>query len=482
MTGLLSDTARLVPTTDRALRGLLDAIGEIDVAGRPDIAHVLDKMRMVLSHLATRNQPETLAELRQLGRDVGARIGALGDAVPDSEGEEQLDYDGLVDRLTDGLRSLSRPGREADPAGLATDEALEARFYAALMPTAARPETQGFPPLTAERFEAYLLAKFPGTYDRVVGFTRLVGGFQKETFLVDAALASGGETVSMVIRAEKHDRFVRMTASAISDEYGVVRPLWERGIPVAEPLWLEADASLLGRRFMVSARAKGRNTGSAYGDSAQFAPALTRSFVETLARIHNQPIDADLAATALGPWRAHATLPANTRAEIAAWRDQIWLRPPPASPSFARLFDWLEANVPEDDEPAKLLHNDYGPHNILVEGEAVSAVLDWEITRIGDPAEDLSFFLQCAGAAIDRNAALAQYQEISGNRITRFRMAYFDVLSIGKVLVSTLSAAAMYQHTEPALVDWMQMPLRGHGAYQSMVEMKIAAAKAVRGQ
>lgn len=479
MTGLLSDTARLVPTTDRILRGLLDAIGEIDATGRPDIAHVLGMAGMVLSHLATRNQPETLADLRQLDRDIDARIAALGGAAR-GQGDA-LDYDRLVDRLTDGLRLLSRPGRDTDPAGLAMDEALEARFYAALLPTAGRPEMQGFPPLSAERFEGYLRAKFPGTYERVVHFTRLVGGFQKETFLVDAALSSGGD-VSMVIRAEKHDRFVRMTASAISDEFGVVRPLWERGIPIAEPLWLEADASLLGSRFMVSRRARGRNTGSAYGDSARFTPALTRSFMETLARIHNQPIDAELAATALGPWQAHATLAANTRAEIAAWRDQIWLRPPPASPGFARLFDWLETNVPEDDEPARLLHNDYGPHNILVEGDTVSAVLDWEITRIGDPAEDLSFFLQCAGTAIDREAALAQYQEMSGNRITRFRMAYFDVLSIGKVLVSTLSAAAMYQHTEPALIDWMQMPLRGHGAYQSMVEMKIAAAEAVRGQ
>ncbi|WP_285021526.1 phosphotransferase family protein [Novosphingobium sp. fls2-241-R2A-195] len=472
--------ARLVPTTDRTLRGILQALAEIDPGERTDIAHVLGMAQMVLGNLVTRESAETLAVLGVLEADIDALVARCGGGI--APASPLTGYDAMVARLTASMARLTtvlHDGAAADPGVLQQAEALEARFYAALVPAAAGAASD-IPPLTAERFEAYLHARFPRDYERVSRFTRLVGGFQKETILVDA-IRSDGEEVAMVIRAEKSDRFVKFTASAITDEFSVVRLMWKRGVPVAEPLWLEADEERLGRRFMVSRRATGRNTGSAYGDSQRFPEALVRSYLDTLARIHNQPIDDRLAATALGQWTGHATLAENTRAEIAAWRHQIWLNPAPASPSFARLFDWLEANVPEDEEPVRVLHNDFGPHNILVEGDTVSAVLDWEIARLGDPAEDLSFFVQCAGSAIDREDAVALYEELSGNRISRFRMAYFDVLSVGKVLVSTLSAAAMYQETEPALIDWMQMPLRGHGAYQALTETRIAAAEAVRG-
>jgi aminoglycoside phosphotransferase (APT) family kinase protein len=233
---------------------------------------------------------------------------------------------------------------------------------------------------------------------------------------------------------------------------------------------------------MVSRRASGTNTGSAYGNSQRFSPALLRSFLATLAQIHTVPIDHAVAATALGKWLGHKTLADNTRAEIAAWRHQIWLDRAPASPGFTRLFDWLEANVPQEDDAACILHNDYGPHNILVDHEAVSAVLDWEVPRIGDRAEDLSFFIQCAGAAIDAAEAVKLYGELSGHPIGRFRIAYFNVLSCAKVLVSTLSATTMYQATDPALIDWTQMPILAHGAYQRQVEDKITAAESSRGQ
>lgn len=472
--------ARLVPTTDRTLRGVLQALGEIDPGERTDIAHVLGMARMVLGHLVTRESGDTLAALGALEKDVHALVARCGGGV--AMPGPPAAYDAMVMRLTGAMARLAAAlhgGEPRDPVLLHEAEALEARFYTALMPADGNRPPEA-PPLTADAFEAYLHARFPGDYERVSRFTRLVGGFQKETILVDA-LRSDGEDVAMVIRAEKSDRFVKFTASAITDEFSIVRLMWKRGIPVAEPLWLEADEARLGRRFMVSRRAAGHNTGSAYGDSQRFPQALVRSYLETLAGIHNQPIDDRLAATALAQWTGHPTLAENTRAEIAAWRHQIWLHPAPASPSFARLFDWLEANVPEDNEPVRVLHNDFGPHNILVEGDRVSAVLDWEIARLGDPAEDLSFFVQCAGSAIDREEAVALYEALSGNRISRFRMAYFDVLSIGKVLVSTLSAAAMYQETEPALIDWMQMPLRGHGAYQALTETRIAAAEAVRG-
>jgi aminoglycoside phosphotransferase (APT) family kinase protein len=333
--------------------------------------------------------------------------------------------------------------------------------------------------LNHEHFQRYLLQRFPGRYTSLSRFQRLVGGFQKETILADGVLADGS-IEHMVIRAEKPDRFVRFTASAIVDEHAIVQLMRSSGIPVAEPLWLEADETVLGRRFMASRRVSGHNVGDAMGSATVYPAELTRSFIETLVRIHALPHDEAVAATQLNMWMHSRSLADNTLQEIRAWRDQIWLDRAPPSPALARLLDWLEANVPPDEGDLCVVHNDYGPHNVLVENNRVQAVLDWEICRIGDPAEDLSFLLQCCGASMQPDAAIELYQSLSGRTISAYRLKYFDVMSCAKVIVSTMSATTMYQATDPALIDWCQMPLLWHAPYQRQVEEKIAAAEAAR--
>lgn len=476
--------ATLLPTTERLLRGVMSALAEIDVEGRPDLAHQLGMANMVLGHLHDRGA--AIGELRALHGDILGFVAAGGWGVgTPPPAFDAKSFDEAQRQVGEALAWLGAAVSAAGRVGLATGDPvwrqaqeLEQRFYATV---AIRTQPIDAPaPLTRNGFEAYLIAKFPDRYRRVAGFKRLVGGFQKETILVDLETVSG-TIEAAVIRAEKHDRLVAMTASAIVDEFAVVSMLWTRGIPVAEPLWLEDDEGRLGRRFMVSRRAAGANTGSAYGDSAAFPEALLRSFLGVLAAIHALPFEADVTGTALGRWLRYPTLDENIRADVADWRHQLWGGELPPSPAFTRVFDWLEANIPDDDGDICVIHNDYGPHNILVEGDAVTAVLDWEVPRIGDPAGDIGFFLQCTAGSVDRDRAIAIYEELSGRRFSRFRLAYYEVMSIAKVFVSTLSATTLYQATEPALLDWMQMPLRGHGAYQRLMEDRIAAAEAVRG-
>lgn len=491
-------SALLLPPTDRLLRGVQQALAEMEVAGRPDLKHAIAGAQLVLSHLLARQDlsacAANYADILRVAREGASRFAlnvmAAIDALPQqlAAGENYDAVQVQIARALEVLREVvATAGRGSAPsADPFFQQALmaEAGFYAGTMPAPVEgPEAP--PPLTREGFDAYLATKFPGRFKGVTAFQKLVGGFQKETIVFDAELPDG-TIQSMVIRAEKHDRFVRFTASEVTDEYEIVRVMWDKGMSVAEPLWLEADDSLLGRRFMVSTRARGGNAASATPGASSFAwPAeVTQALLTAMAQLHNLPLDAAVAETKLGTWLRHKTLADNTRAEVAMWRNQIWLddKAPP-SPGFDRLFDWLEANVPEDDFAPCIVHNDFGPHNILSEGDAVTAVLDWEIARIGDPAEDLSFFLQCAGPiAVDHEAVIATYGEMSGKPITRFRLKYFDVLSCAKVIVSTRSATSMYQGTEPALIDWVQMPVLWHGGFLPQIEAKIAAAEAARGQ
>lgn len=65
------------------------------------------------------------------------------------------------------------------------------------------------------------------------------------------------------------------------------------------------------------------------------------------------------------------------------------------SPEAGRLTDWLLSNMPSSPPPT-LIHNDYHLKNLLFDRSdprRIRAVLDWEMTTVGDPLMDLAVFL-----------------------------------------------------------------------------------------
>jgi aminoglycoside phosphotransferase (APT) family kinase protein len=63
----------------------------------------------------------------------------------------------------------------------------------------------------------------------------------------------------------------------------------------------------------------------------------------------------------------------------------------PGFPAIEAAFDWLGANVPADLERLAIVHSDFGLHNVLADGDEVTAILDWEFAHLGEPAEDLEY-------------------------------------------------------------------------------------------
>ena len=75
-------------------------------------------------------------------------------------------------------------------------------------------------------------------------------------------------------------------------------------------------------------------------------------------------------------------------------------------PRAHELREYLAANIP-DQGPARVVHGDYGLHNCLIRSEGlVVAVVDWEISTLGDPLADLAYALnQWAELGEDREGA-----------------------------------------------------------------------------
>jgi aminoglycoside phosphotransferase (APT) family kinase protein len=232
--------------------------------------------------------------------------------------------------------------------------------------------------ITQERLQAYLQERFPEERGlRVTGFRMLIGGLQKLTILFDLEDRNG--TQSLVLRGEQPDRFVMLDLGLIADEFDVVKLAFDAGLPVAEPLWVETDVSRLGRRFLVSRKVPGQNYGHATGVHTM-PRSVARAFVATLAQMHRIPLASfagQIRRTRIAHWCDFPDLATNTLANVDYWRNLPATRAHGASPALGTLYAWLKKNPPRDDAPPCLIHCDYGPHNVLIEGEKVSGILDW---------------------------------------------------------------------------------------------------------
>jgi aminoglycoside phosphotransferase (APT) family kinase protein len=60
-----------------------------------------------------------------------------------------------------------------------------------------------------------------------------------------------------------------------------------------------------------------------------------------------------------------------------------------------RLVAWLEKNLPPDSGRSSVVHGDFRCDNMIFDTEApaVRAVLDWELSTLGDPASDFTYHL-----------------------------------------------------------------------------------------
>ncbi|WP_260581005.1 phosphotransferase family protein [Sphingopyxis sp. PET50] len=59
-------------------------------------------------------------------------------------------------------------------------------------------------------------------------------------------------------------------------------------------------------------------------------------------------------------------------------------------PAIALAIRWCEDHLP-DPAPSVLVHGDYRMGNIMVDGDGLAVVLDWELAHRGDAHEDLAF-------------------------------------------------------------------------------------------
>ena len=179
------------------------------------------------------------------------------------------------------------------------------------------------------------------------------------------------------------------SAHAVDREFRVISALHPTGFPVARPYALCADDSVLGAMFYVMEMVEGRVLWN--GTLPELTPPERRTLYEhkikTLAQLHNTNHE----AIGLADYGKAGNYFAR---QIDRWSKQYKLSETENIDEMNRLIEWLPQTIPPG-ERTGIVHGDYRLDNLVIHENQprVIAVLDWELSTLGDPLGDFTYYL-----------------------------------------------------------------------------------------
>ncbi|GAC1409307.1 MAG: phosphotransferase family protein [Candidatus Velthaea sp.] len=313
--------------------------------------------------------------------------------------------------------------------------------------------------MRAAAIEAALTAQ-TGRAVRVCGLQQLAGGASQEAWSLDVTLGEPGpaQTHELVMRRDMGGSltFLAVTRDA---EFAILRAAHAGGVPVPQPFF--APVEIDGKRAFFMQRVSGEAVGRRLVQGPAFAHAravLPGQLAQALAAIHR----VDYRAAQLERLVQHPA--AGARAidiECARlYRELDSLEEP--HPALEIALRWLHLHRPPEADESVLVHGDFRIGNVLVGEDGLHAVLDWEFTHIGDPYEDISWFLVRAwrfgatalegGGICERETWLRAYENASGRSLDRTTVAYWEILGNVKWAIgASMQAHRHLSGVEPSI-------------------------------
>jgi aminoglycoside phosphotransferase (APT) family kinase protein len=254
---------------------------------------------------------------------------------------------------------------------------------------------------------------------RIENLRLLTGGASRQTWAFDA------DGRALILRIGPPDEI----HAGMALEAAALGRAAAAGAPVPDVLVADDSAAALGNPFLVCEFVAGetivRRIQRAIDDESR--ADLVRQCAHALAAIHRaDPSGIGLVASdQLADWHAQLDEMGDTTA------------------TFEWAFRWLAAHRPPP-TPNVLVHGDFRMGNLIIDTDArparLAAVLDWELTHVGEVYEDLAWFCIRAwrfGAPASRGAGglggtedfLRAYETASGTTLDREAMHWWLVLS-----------------------------------------------------
>ena len=301
--------------------------------------------------------------------------------------------------------------------------------------------TSTAPPTEEERVARLLRTFLSARQDasgRISDLRRAGSGRSRDNWLFD--LVDDGDREPLILRTDPDGGLIE-TDRAV--EFGVLRALEGSGLPTPVARWLDADGSALARPSLIMRRLPGvcdyrvlRNPDRPLDERIR----LAHSFCELLARVHAvrwRELGLDRVLTDPGPPAA--------RAELDRWTDILRTDQLEPWPELEYASSVLAARAPRSPDTV-LVHADFKPGNILLDGDRITALLDWELAHLGDPLEDLGWVTQPLRAgehtiegSWHAEDLIAHYEAVTGAPVDRTALAWWTAYSSFKTAVMQVS-------------------------------------------
>lgn len=213
-------------------------------------------------------------------------------------------------------------------------------------------------------------------------WTQLAGGHSNFTYRVDDAADH-----TFVMRRPPLGELLP-TAHDMGREFRLITALWPTPVPVPEPIAYCNDPAVTGASFYAMGWVEGRplytTTDVEEHLSIEARGRTGPSFMDTLAALHALDPD-EIGLGDLGKRDSYVGRQLNRW--FASYQSSVTHD----LPDVARMHAFLVERLPEQ-QKVSVVHGDYGLHNCRVAAEGhIAAVVDWEISTLGDPLADLAY-------------------------------------------------------------------------------------------
>jgi aminoglycoside phosphotransferase (APT) family kinase protein len=231
------------------------------------------------------------------------------------------------------------------------------------------------------RLEAYLRREVPG-FAGPLAVRQFKGGQSNPTYLLETP------SRKYVLRRKPPGKLLP-SAHAVDREFRVIAALAAQGFPVAEPVVYCADDAVTGTPFYVMGFIEGRvfwNPEMPGSNPRERAP-IYDAMNDTIARLHSY----EPAAIGLSDFGRGENYVAR---QVDRWSKQYRASETQQIDEMERLIEWLPGHIPPAG-PVRLVHGDYRLDNMIfgMDSPRVLAVLDWELSTLGDALADFSYHL-----------------------------------------------------------------------------------------
>lgn len=206
------------------------------------------------------------------------------------------------------------------------------------------------------------------------------GGQSNPTYLLKA----GGK--KYVLR-RKPPGILLPSAHAVDREYRIMHALRNTDVPVPRMLCLCEDASVVGTQFYVMECVEGRVLWDP--DLPCMTPEQRREHYRELNRAIAALHKVNVESVGLSDFGK----PGNyVERQIGRWIKQYRLAETERIEAMENLIEWLPKNIPQNTE-SSLTHGDYRFDNVIFHPTEpkILAVIDWELSTIGDPIADFVY-------------------------------------------------------------------------------------------